>query len=123
LQATLRQYWTQGTILLSFEGINVVLAGNEQAATKFQHLIHDDSRFADLHFKRSVSAYQPFDRMLVKVKKEIITMRVPGIDPARQRLLCCARRTQALARGSRRRSADTRNAFEVDAEHSTTPWI
>ena len=103
LQATLRQRCSElelkGTILLSFEGINIVLAGNEQAATKFQRLIHDDPRFADLRFKRSVSAYQPFDRMLVKIKKEIITMRVPGVDPARQRAPdVCPERTQTLAR-------------------------
>jgi UPF0176 protein len=121
LQATLRQHCHElelkGTILLSFEGINVVLAGNEPAATKFERLIHDDSRFADLHFKRSVSAYQPFDRMLVKIKKEIITMRVPGVDPARQRAPAVAAKElkRWLDEGRDMVLLDTRNAFEVDA--------
>jgi len=121
LQATLRQHCNElqlkGTILLSFEGINIVLAGNEQAATKFQRLIHDDPRFADLRFKRSVSAYLPFDRMLVKIKKEIITMRVPGVDPARQRAPVVAAKElkRWLDEGRDVVLLDTRNAFEVDA--------
>jgi len=40
---------------------------------------------AGLRFKESVSSYQPFKRMLVKIKNEIITLRVPGLDPAAQR--------------------------------------
>jgi len=80
-------------------------------------LIHDDPRFADLRFKRSVSAYQPFDRMLVKIKKEIITMRVPGVDPARQRAPVVAAKElkRWLDEGRDVVLLDARNAFEVDA--------
>jgi len=107
----------KGTILLSFEGINVVLAGSEEAANGIQTFIHGDPRLADLRFKRSMSAYQPFDRMLVKIKKEIITLRVPGIDPAKRRAPTVApvELKRWLDEGREVVMLDTRNAFEVDA--------
>jgi UPF0176 protein len=107
----------KGTILLSFEGINAVLAGSEEAANGIQTFIHGDPRLADLRFKRSMSAYQPFDRMLVKIKKEIITLRVPGIDPAKRRAPAVApvELKRWLDEGREVVMLDTRNAFEVDA--------
>ena len=88
----------KGTILLSPEGINVFVSGSKLAATRFKAFVHADPRLAGLRFKESVSSYPPFKRMLVKIKKEIITLRVAGLDPA-----CATRagrnagRTQALA--------------------------
>jgi len=107
----------KGTVLLSFEGINVVLAGSEEAANGFQTFVHGDPRLAGLRFKRSVSAYQPFDRMLVKIKKEIITLRTPGIDPAKERAPAVApvQLKRWLDEGREVVLLDTRNAFEVDA--------
>ena len=106
----------KGTILLSFEGINVVLAGSNDATTEFQTWVRADARLADLHFKRSESAFQPFDRMLIKIKKEIITLRVPGIDPATKRApaLPPAELKRWLDEGREVVLLDTRNAFEVD---------
>jgi UPF0176 protein len=121
LKATLerrcRNLELKGTILLSFEGINVVLAGSEEAASGFQALIDADPRLAGLRFKRSVSAFQPFDRMLVKIKKEIITLRVPGLDPAGKRAptVTPVELKRWLDEGREVVLLDTRNAFEVDA--------
>lgn len=121
LKATLEQRCRaldlRGTILLSFEGINAVLAGSEDATTQFQALVNADPRLADLHFKRSLSAHQPFDRMLVKIKKEIITLRVPGLDPAKERAptVTPAELKRWLDQGREVVLLDTRNAFEVDA--------
>ena len=121
LKATLEQQCRdldlKGTILLSFEGINIVLAGNEQAVTQFQTLIRADQRLANLRFKRSKSTFQPFDRMLVKIKKEIITLRVAGLDPANERAptVAPAELKRWLDEGREVVLLDTRNAFEVDA--------
>ena len=121
LKATLEQQCRdldlKGTILLSFEGINIVLAGNEQAVTQFQAVIRADQRLADVRFKRSASAFQPFDRMLVKIKKEIITLRVAGLDPANERAptVAPAELKRWLDEGREVVLLDTRNAFEVDA--------
>ena len=83
----------------------------------FQSFVHADPRFADLRFKRSISAYQPFDRMLVKIKKEIITLRAPGVDPAKERAPAVApvQLKRWLDEGREVVLLDTRNAFEVDA--------
>jgi UPF0176 protein len=112
-----RELELKGTILLSFEGINVVVAGSEEAVENFQASIRDNPRLADLRFKRSVSAYQPFDRMLVKIKKEIITLRVTGVDPAKERApaVAPAELKRWLDEGRDIVLLDTRNAFEVDA--------
>lgn len=75
----------KGTILLSPEGINVFVSGSELAVNRFKAFVHADSRLAGLRFKESVSSFQPFKRMLVKIKKEIIALRVPSLDPAAQR--------------------------------------
>jgi UPF0176 protein len=105
----------KGTILLSPEGINVFVAGSEAAVTRFKAFVHADSRFAGLRFKKSVSASQPFKRMLVKIKREIITLRVTGVDPAAQRApgITAAELKRWLDDGRELVLLDTRNAFEV----------
>jgi len=64
----------KGTILLSPEGVNIFVAGSEPAVTRFKAFVYADSRLAGQRFKESVSSYQPFKRMLVKIKKEIIVV-------------------------------------------------
>jgi UPF0176 protein len=110
-----RELGLKGTILLSVEGINIVLAGDEHAANDFQTLVHGDPRLADLHFKRSVSSFQPFDRMLVKIKKEIITLRTPGPNPREQRAPAVTPKELKswLDEGRDVVMIDTRNEFEV----------
>ena len=112
-----RELELKGTILLSFEGVNVVLAGSRQATAEFQALTQADPRLADLRFKCSLSTYQPFDRMLVKIKKEIITLRAPGVDPEKERApaLAPAELKRWLDEGRDVVLLDTRNAFEVAA--------
>jgi UPF0176 protein len=115
LEQSCRALGLKGTILLSVEGINIVLAGDEHATNDFQTLLHADPRLADLHFKRSVSSFQPFDRMLVKIKKEIITLRTPGPNPAEQRAPAVTPRElkRWLDEGRDVVLIDARNEFEV----------
>jgi UPF0176 protein len=72
----------KGTILLAPEGINLFLAGEKPAMDEFLALLRGDVRFADIEAKWSWSDYVPFKRMRIKLKKEIVTFRTPGIDPA-----------------------------------------
>jgi UPF0176 protein len=106
-----------GTIVLSPEGINVFVAGSEPAVTRFENFVRADSRLTGLRFKKSVSSYPPFKRMLVKIKKEIITLRVPGVDPAAQRApgVTPAELKRWLDEERQVVLLDTRNAFEVAA--------
>lgn len=74
----------KGTILLSSEGINMFLAGSRDCIDRFLDTLRQDPKFAELEVKESVSDYQPFSRMLVRLKKEIISMGVPEVRPAVQ---------------------------------------
>jgi UPF0176 protein len=70
---------------------------------------------ADLTPKESASAEQPYNRMLVKIKKEIIAFGVAGIDPARQPAAKLSPRTlkQWLDEGRAITLLDTRNDYEI----------
>ena len=75
----------RGTILLAEEGINLFLAGEEPKLRAWLTWLKADSRFADLKPKESWSDRQPFNRLLVKLKSEIITMRQPQLRPEGRR--------------------------------------
>lgn len=85
LRAGLRQRCLQldlkGTILLAPEGINLFLAGTKEAIEDFLAGLRADDRFADIQAKWSWSEFVPFKRLRVKLKKEIVTLRIGGIDP------------------------------------------
>lgn len=75
----------KGTILLAPEGINIFLAGDSAALAAFFATLRADPRFADLQPKESVSSAAPFKRLRVRIKKEIITMKLPQLRPEAQR--------------------------------------
>src|SRR5471032_2213461 len=80
-QAICQQLGLKGTILLTPEGINMFVSGPRGQIDQFLAWVRGDARFADLEVKESLSAEQSHKRMLVKIKKEIITMRMPLIKP------------------------------------------
>jgi UPF0176 protein len=71
----------KGTILLAPEGINLFLAGSRGQIDGFMATLHDDPRFADVAPKESLSDSVPFGRLRVRLKREIITMRLSTIRP------------------------------------------
>jgi UPF0176 protein len=71
----------RGTVLVAPEGINLFLAGEESAVRVFLDALRGDSRFAGLDAKESWSRAQPFARLKVKVKAEIIAFRRDGGSP------------------------------------------
>lgn len=73
----------KGTLLLAGEGINGTISGEPQAIHAVLAWLRSDPRLADLEHKESLAAELPFHRMKVRLKKEIVTMGVPGIDPLR----------------------------------------
>ena len=111
----------KGTILLSPEGINLFLAGLRESIDRFLSWLRADERFADLEVKESYSDHQPFTKMLVKLKREIITMKMPLIRPEDGRAPAVEAKTlkRWLDQGHDDAGRpvimmDTRNAFEVD---------
>lgn len=73
----------RGTILLAKEGINGTIAGSPDAITDVISYLRSLSGFAGLEVKYSGAAEMPFLRMKVRLKKEIVSMGVDGIDAAR----------------------------------------
>ncbi len=71
----------RGTLLLAPEGINGTVAGSREAIDLLLDSLRDDPRLADLDAKESLSDTMPFRRTKVKLKKEIVTLGVEGIDP------------------------------------------
>lgn len=111
----------KGTILLSPEGINMFLAGTRAAIDAMLDWVRQDARLADLRPKESFSDTQPFNRMLVKLKREIITMKHPLIQPelGRAPVVDAPTLKRWLDQGHDDAgkpvvTVDTRNAFEVD---------
>ncbi|WNL46114.1 sulfurtransferase [Dyella sp. BiH032] len=111
----------KGTILLAPEGINLFLAGPREATDAFMAWLREDARFADLAPKESLSDAPPFGRMRVRLKKEIITMRMPTIRPEGGRAPSVTpatlRRWLAQGRDDEGREVvllDTRNDYETD---------
>ena len=116
LRARCRELDLKGTILLSPEGINLFLAGSREAIDAFVTELRAQSEFADLETKESVSDRQPFNRMLVRLKKEIIAFGVDGIDPRREtsRRLPAKELKAWLDEGRPVTLLDTRNDYEID---------
>ena len=111
----------KGTILLTGEGINLFLAGQELELRTFVDWLRIDPRFYPLQTKDSWSETQPFKKMLVKIKNEIIRMNHPAIRPEEGRAnFITPKKLQAwLDRGTDDLGRpvlmlDTRNAFEID---------
>jgi len=112
----------KGTVLLAEEGINLFLAAEPSSIHDFLAWLRRDARFHDLEVKESGSAVQPFHKLLVKIKPEIIRMNHPAIRPS-------AGRAPAVDAATLKRWLDaghddggrpvvmleTRNTYEVEA--------
>lgn len=70
-----------GTLLLAEEGINGTVAGSRAGIDALMRFLKSDNRLADLEHKESYADEMPFTRIKVKLKKEIVTLGVPGINP------------------------------------------
>lgn len=115
LQALCRSHQLRGTILLSTEGINLFVAGAQAGVDALLAHLRSVPGLAPLEPKYSHTAAQPFRRMLVRIKKEIIAFGVPGIDPAQRTSPKLApRQLKAwLDEGRPLTLLDTRNDYEV----------
>ena len=106
----------KGTILIANEGINLFLAAAADKVEAFLERLREDARFAPIEVKRSWSAAQPFRRLLVKIKREIVAMHRPDIDPgsASAPRLAPQELKRWLDEGRDFALLDTRNQFEVE---------
>lgn len=104
----------KGTILLAHEGINFFLAGSQTSIDSFVRWLEEDGRFIDIPLKVSYSDYQPFRRMNVRLKKEIISLGLDHIKPAEMtgEEITPTAFKQLLDAGEEVIVLDTRNEYE-----------
>ena len=104
----------KGTILLAHEGINFFLAGSQTSIDSFVRWLEEDARFIDIPLKVSYSDYQPFRRMNVRLKKEIISLGLDHIKPAEMtgEEITPTAFKQLLDAGEEVIVLDTRNEYE-----------
>jgi UPF0176 protein len=106
---------TRGTLLLAPEGINGTIAGSRDGIDAVLSYLRRDPRLSDLEHKESYDDHMPFYRMKVKLKKEIVTMGVSGIDPTlRVGTYVLPQDWNALVNDPDVLLLDTRNDYEVE---------
>jgi UPF0176 protein len=110
-----REHGVLGTILLAEEGINGTISGLEAGVEAVLAHLMGDPRLADLPIRRSSSAEAPFFRLKVRLKREIVTLGVPGVDPLQEvGTYVPPAEWNALIRDPATLVIDTRNTYEVE---------
>lgn len=105
----------KGMVLLAEEGINSTIAGAPDAVHAVLAYLRADPLLADLQHKESWSDKAPFHRMKVRLKKEIVTMQVPGISPTHMAgTYVKPADWNALIADPEVLVIDTRNTYEVE---------
>lgn len=105
----------RGTLLLASEGINGTIAGPRAGIDAVLGWLREDPRLADLEHKESFHDEHPFLRTKVKLKKEIVTMGVEGIDPNRTvGTYLSPEEWNAVISDPETILIDTRNDYEVE---------
>ncbi len=116
LKSKAKELGLKGTVLLSVEGINLFISGKKDAISSFQNFLNTYPYFQNLEFKQSFSNFQPFKKMLVKLKKEIISFGIESINPAKSSAPYIS--PEMLNTWLEKRAnlvlIDTRNNFEVE---------
>ena len=117
IKAQLQRLGLKGTVLLAPEGINLFLAGERESVDGFLTYLRQLPGLGDLTVKESLSDRVPFQKLMVKLKKEIISFRQPEVDPVRDGAprISPEELKQWLDEGKPVVLLDTRNSYEVDA--------
>jgi len=103
----------RGTLLLAAEGINGTVAGEESAIGRLLDYLRQDDRLRDFDCKFSSDETMPFYRTRVKLKREIVTMGIEDIDPAKGGNYVKPADWNALINDPEVTLIDTRNDYET----------
>jgi UPF0176 protein len=110
-----QKHGLKGTLLLAEEGINGTVAGSREGIDALIAFLKADQRLATIEHKESFAEKMPFYRMKVRLKKEIVTLGVPGINPNKHVGTYVAPEDwNALISDPEVLLVDTRNAYEYD---------
>lgn len=110
-----RNLQLKGTLYLSSEGVNINLAGNSNKINDFVQILHNEKMFTDLSLLKSPAKTQPYKRLKIKIKKEIINFRQDEVQPLKKRTPSIS--PQQLCNWLDEKKSftliDTRNDYEV----------
>jgi UPF0176 protein len=111
--ALCRELGLLGRILVATEGINGSVAGPEEATDAYQQAMNSHPLFSGMAFKTEYSPTNPFPRLRVKVREEIVTLGVP-VDPAMAAPSLTPEQFEAMLTDPEVVLFDARNAYESD---------
>jgi UPF0176 protein len=105
----------RGTILLATEGINGTIASSREGIDAVLAMLRSDPRLANLDVKEAITPDMPFERMKVKLKREIVTFGMPEANPAKRvGTYVPPKQWNQLISDPDVLLIDTRNEYEVD---------
>ena len=112
---TMEQHGIKGTLLLALEGINGTVSGTREGIDALLAWLNADARMNPISYKISFDETQPFHRTKVKLKKEIVTLGVEGIDPRKSvGTYVKPKDWNALISDPDVVTIDTRNDYEIE---------
>ena len=115
LQSALKKYGTdfniKGTIILATEGINATIAGSDGDISEFESLIL--SHIGEINFQHTHSKYNPFQKLKVKIKPEIVTLGLNNLDVSENGQYIDPSHWDDFISDARLKVVDTRNYYEV----------
>jgi UPF0176 protein len=105
----------KGTVLVAPEGINGTVSGSSEAIAALHAYLRSDRRFQDIETKESIAPTDPFRRFKVRLKREIVTFKQPGLDPVQDAgTYVRPEDWNALIQDPDVVVVDTRNAYEIE---------
>jgi UPF0176 protein len=125
LRQFMESHEIKGTILLALEGLNGTVSGPEASISALLDYLNEDPRILPISHKESWHQEQPFYRTKVKLKKEIVTMGIEGIDPLKTvGTYVKPAQWNALIADPEVTVIDTRNDYEIEIgtfKHAINP--
>ena len=121
-RALCEQLHLKGRAIIAYEGINATFEGTTDAIETYCKQLISDSRFTDVHLKKSIGSGKAFPRLNVKVRKEIVTLGLPAekdVDPRATtgKYLSPEELHQWFASGKKFKIIDMRNDYEHKVGH------
>lgn len=115
LHAAMQANRILGTILLASEGINGGMGGVPEDMAAMYDIIRSDARFANMYFKETSSDMMPYEKIKVKLRKEIVSLGVAGVDPLQTTgTPVSPEEWNALLRDPDVLVIDNRNTYEIE---------
>lgn len=109
------QLGLKGRVLIASEGINGTLAGPADAVKEYTAALHAEARFADVAVKTSDGDAATFPKLVVKVRKEIVTLGAGALEPDQHNQLSPGEWKRMLEEDPEAIALDIRNRYESDA--------